>query len=132
MSLSGDTALPRRYRLAALRDAWIGVASDAALEAFHRRFLTLWPMVEDGREPPDIVIAAIGADIDAFELRHPALPDGAMRVASAEEAANQIVPLLVAEVIQRAAGLVSLHAGAARVGDGLIVLPGDSMSGKST
>ncbi len=133
VSLSGGIASARRrYRLAALRDSWIGVASDAALEPFHRRFFALWPMIEGDGMPPDIVITAIGADIDAYELRHPALPDGAMRVGSPEEAANQIVPLLVAEVIERSAGLVSLHAGAARVGDGLIVLPGDSMSGKST
>jgi len=122
----------RAYRFAALGDAWIQVDSDAALEPFHRRFLALWPMREDGAAPPDIVIEAIGEDIDAYALHHPALPDGALRVAGAEEAVNQIVPLLVAEVIERARGLVSLHAGAARVGDGLIVLPGDSMSGKST
>lgn len=133
MSLSGDTApARRRYRFAALGGAWIGVASDAVLEPFHRRFLALWPMLEGGETPPDIVIEAMGADIDAYELRHPALPGGALRVASAEEAANQIVPLLVAETIERSAGLVSLHAGAARLGDGLIVLPGDSFSGKST
>lgn len=122
----------RAYRFAALDDTWIRVDSDAALEPFHRRFLALWPVIEGGVAPPDIVIEAIGADIDAYVLRHPALPDGAIRVASAEEAVNQIVPPLVAEVIERAPRLVSLHAGSARIGDGLIVLPGDSMSGKST
>ena len=133
MSLSGDIAAARRrYRFAALGGASISIASDAALEPFHRRFFALWPMVEGGQAPADIIIEAIGADIDAFMLRHPALPEGALSVASAEEAVNQIVPLLVAETIQRAHGLVSLHAGAARVGDGLIVLPGDSFSGKST
>lgn len=122
----------RAYRFAALDDAWIHVDSDVALEPFHRRFLALWPMREDGAAPPDLVIEAMADDIDAYTLRHPALTDGALRVAGAEEVVNQIVPLLVAEVIERARGLVSLHAGAARVGDGLIVLPGDSMSGKST
>jgi hypothetical protein len=122
----------RAYRFAALDGAWIRVDSDAALEPLRRRFLALWPMIEGGDEPPDIVIETIGDDIDAYVLRHPALPDGATRVASVEEAVNQIVPPLVAEVIERAPRLVSLHAGAARVGDGLIVLPGDSMSGKST
>lgn len=120
------------YRFAALDHAWIHVDSDAALEPFHRRFLALWPMRKDGAGSPDIVIEAMADDIDAFELRHPALPVGALRVANAEEAANQIVPLLVAEAIERSPRLVSLHAGAAQVGDGLIVLPGDSMSGKST
>lgn len=122
----------RAYRFAALDGPWIRVDSDAALEPFHRRFFALWPMVEGDDAPPDIVIEAMSADIDAYMLRHPALPEGALRVASVEEAANQIVALLVAETIERAAGLVSLHAGAARVGDGLIVLPGDSLSGKST
>lgn len=122
----------RAYRFAALDAAWIHVECDAALEPFHRRFLAQWPMAEGGDAPPDIVIQAIGDDIDAYALRHPALPDGILRVASVEEAVNQMVPLLVAEVIERSSGLVSLHAGAARVGDGLIVLPGDSMSGKST
>ena len=122
----------RAYAFAALDNAWIHVDSDAALELFHRRFLALWPMRDGGTVPADIVIEATAADIDAYELRHPALPDGTLRVASAEEAANQIVSLLVAEVIERSPRLVSLHAGAARVGDGLIVLPGDSMSGKST
>ncbi|MBX3499498.1 MAG: hypothetical protein KF889_08645 [Alphaproteobacteria bacterium] len=122
----------RAYRFAALDNAWIHVDSDAALEPFHRRFLALWPMVEGNGAPPDIVIQALADDLDAYVLRHPALPEGSLRVASAEEAANQIVSLLVAEAIERSPRLVSLHAGAARVGDGLIVLPGDSMSGKST
>src|SRR5688572_9247567 len=132
--MAGCRGMSRRraYRFAALDAAWIHVDSDAALEPFQRRFLALWPMVEGGVAPPDIVIEAIGDDIDAYALRHRALPDGMLRVASVEEAVNQIVPLLVAEVIERSSGLVSLHAGAARVGDGLIVLPGDSMSGKST
>lgn len=122
----------RAYRFAALDNAWIRLDSDAALEPFHRRFLALWPMVEGDGVPPDIVIEAMADDIDAYALRHPALPEGTLRVASAEEAANQLVPLLVAEAIERSPGLVSLHAGAARVGGGLIVLPGDSLSGKST
>lgn len=122
----------RAYRFAALDGAWIRVDSDAALEPFHRRFLALWPMIKGGDEPPDIVIESVGVDIDAYAIRHPALPDAALRVASAEEAVNQIVPLLVAETIERAPRLVSLHAGAARIGDGLVVLPGDSFSGKST
>lgn len=122
----------RAYRFAALNNAWIRLDSDAALEPFHRRFLALWPMVEGDGAPPDIVIEAMADDIDAYALRHPALPDGALHVAGAEEAANQLVPLLVAETIERTSGLVSLHAGAARVGGGLIVLPGDSLSGKST
>jgi hypothetical protein len=122
----------RSYRFAALEEAWIRVDSDAALEPFHRRFFALWPMLDLGTAPPDIVIDAMADDIDAYVLRHPALPEGQLRVASAEEAANQIVPLLVAEVLERSPRLVSLHAGAARLADGLIVLPGDSMSGKST
>jgi hypothetical protein len=122
----------RAYRFAALDRAWIRVDSDTALEPFHRRFLALWPMEGGGTGAPDIVIESMGEDIDAYTVRHPVLPDAALRVASAEEAVNQIVPLLVAETIERSAGLVSLHAGAARVGDGLVVLPGDSFSGKST
>ncbi len=137
MTLSSAAALSRGRRVYRFDDGGPGilVASAVDLDSFHARFLAQWPMtrVADATtDPPAIVIETVSDVGGSLLLRHPGLPDGGLACADAAEAANQLVGTLALELGLRRPTWLSLHAGAAAGDGGLIALPGDSLSGKST
>jgi hypothetical protein len=133
------------YRFAP-EDAPIWVASDMPLEPHARRFWRSWPFAADPRAlgHPDIVVEALPMRLverfsdprddwgGGFRLSHPALEGGFMDCPSAEEAANQLAGVLVAVRVRATPGGIAVHAAACQTAAGLLVLPGASMSGKST
>ena len=111
------------------------VASDVDLDPFHARFLAQWPTTRATgatADPPAIAIETVADSAGSLLVRHPGLPDGALACADAAEAANQLVGTLALELGLRRPTWLSLHAGAAAGDRGLIAMPGDSLSGKST
>ena len=127
-------------------DAPIWVASDTPLEAHASRFWRAWPFAADPRAlaRPDIVLEALPAQLTerftdprddwggGFRLSHASIAGGFMDCPSAEEAANQLAGVLVAVRVRATPGSVAVHAAACETPAGVIVLPGPSMSGKST
>ena len=67
-----------------------------------------------------------------FRLTHASIEGGFMDCPTPEEAANQLAGLLVAVRVGQPPYAVAVHAAACQTPAGLIVLPGPSMSGKST
>ena len=124
----------------------IRVASATPLEPHASRFWRAWPFAPDPRalNAPDITVGALPAKLDehytdprddwggGFRLSHPSIEGGFMDCPSAEEAANQLAGVLVAARVRAAAGSVAAHAASCATPQGVVVLPGPSMSGKST
>ena len=127
-------------------DRPIRVASDLALEPHAKRFWRAWPFAADpaALASPDITIDALPARLNerytdprddwggGFRLSHESIDGGFMDCPSAEEAANQLAGVLVAMCVRTTPGRVAVHAAACETPAGVIVLPGPSMSGKST
>jgi hypothetical protein len=127
-------------------DAPIWVASDTPLEPHARRFWRAWPFAADARalDRPDIVLEALPARLaerfadprddwgGGFRLSHGSIEGGFMDCPSAEEAANQLAGVLIAVRVRATPGGVAVHAASCETPAGVVLLPGASMSGKST
>jgi hypothetical protein len=127
-------------------DAPIWVASDTPLEPHARRFWHGWPFAADSRalDCPDIVLEALPARLverftdprddwgGGFRLSHASIDGGFMDCANPEEAANQLAGVLVALRVRATPGGIAAHAASCETPAGVVVLPGASMSGKST
>lgn len=70
------------------------------------------------------------SDVRRITSPHIALEDCAL--ADGYMVANTLIGALIAGYVAQEPGLASLHAGAVRIGDGLVLLLGDNLSGKST
>jgi hypothetical protein len=127
-------------------DRPLRVASDLALEPQAKRFWRGWPFARDAAalDRPDIIVAALPAKPadryadprddwgGGFRLSHASIEGGFMDCPTAEETANQLAGVLVAAEVRARPAVVAVHAAACRTPAGLVVLPGASMSGKST
>ncbi|MDP7547098.1 MAG: hypothetical protein QGF20_07375 [Alphaproteobacteria bacterium] len=117
----------------------ISVEGAQDLAPFLFELIPQWPLlpapVSEGRgdnassTPSDIVVQDEGGHwrlssahvaLSEFEL-----DDGYML-------ANSLIGALIAAYVAQGDGLVSIHAGAVRIGDGLVLLLGDNGAGKST
>ena len=133
------------YRFAP-EEAPLRVASDTPLEPHARRFWRAWPFAPDplALATPDITIRALPARLSerytdprddwggGLRLAHSSIEGGFMDCPSAEEAANQLAGVLVAARVRATPGSIAAHAASCATPQGVLVLPGPSMSGKST
>ena len=127
-------------------DSPIWVTSDTPLEPHADRFWRFWPFAADQTafDKARIDIAALPAQTSVrytdprdgwgggFRLSHASINGGFMDCPSPEEAANQLAGLLVSVRVGQRPDTIAVHAAACQTPAGLIVLPGPSMSGKST
>jgi len=114
-------------------EAPVSVRNAESLLAQLTVFLGGWPVRRTGEG------GGAQPDIDVIER-----PDGRITVrvsgpggndadcADAFEAANALAGGLIARFVAQAPRRICLHAGAARVGDGLVILLGESLAGKSS
>ena len=138
--------MPRLGYRFAPDDSPIWVTSDTPLEPHAKRFWRLWPFAAGERADrrPDVDIAALPARSPVrysdprddwgggFRLMHASIEGGFMDCPTSEEAANQLAGLLVTVRVGQTPDAIAVHAAACQTPAGLIVMPGPSMSGKST
>ena len=138
--------MPRLGYRFAPDDAPIRVVSDTPLEPHAKRFWRAWPFAADqgAVRTADVTIDALPAKPaerytdprddwgGGFRLTHPSIEGGFMDCPSGEEAANQLAGVLVAARVRAMPGSVAAHAASCQTPKGVVVLPGPSMSGKST
>ena len=112
----------------------ITVTGAKELESFLFELIPDWPRLTDETEADQAAIDPIAVksedghwrissphvDLEEFDL-----DDGYM-------VANTLIGALIAGYVAQDENLASLHAGAVRIGDGLIIMLGDNLSGKST
>lgn len=118
-----------------------GVASSGTQDLASLLFTLIpqWPVMPppaagvqgcDGHVAPGEIIIRAEAGQWRISSPHVALSD--FDLDDGYMAANALIGALIAAYVAQDDSLVSIHAGAARVGDGLVLLLGDNGAGKST
>jgi len=106
------------------------VASDVDLLPYLDRFLGGWPVQQaDAGRPADVCVAATP---DGLRLTTRAIPDAVLQATGAADAANLLADMLSRLAAMALPGFAEVHAGAAAIGNGAVLLCGPSLCGKST
>lgn len=102
----------------------------AHLPYFLAGWPTRWAGPADGAQPADIRIEVAAEDAWRVVGNGPGAADFSFD--NPYDAANGLAGALIGVLVARRADMVCLHAGAVQIGDGLVVVVGDSFAGKSS
>ena len=112
----------------------IRVTGAEDISSFLFDLIPQWPLLRSQDTPASENLCPIRIEksADRWRISSPHLAPSRYDLRGGYTLANALIGALIAAYVAQGENLVSIHAGAVRVGDGLVLLLGDNGSGKST
>ncbi len=110
----------------------IAIAGASRLSSFLFELIPEWPLVSGAEDVPPAGRIDVRMEGDHWRISSPLVDLDEYELDDGYMVANSLIGAVIAGYVAQDPELVSIHAGAVRIGDGLVLMLGDNQSGKST